>query len=169
MDVRVRWLLVEKPTSTAMIELLICLTIMGAMIFVAARGWQRARPRFDIVEAVGLMTGPRVAMTEYRAVTGTWPATNEQAAYQPGDASLQGRIGGVAIRDGGAVDFTLSGRTAVNVGKIVTIRAWKGPGEAGAPVAWLCGHARAANLVPDADDRTTLLDGQLPSPCRGAR
>ena len=168
MDVRVRWLLIDKPASTAMIELLVCLSVVGAMILVAARSWQHARPRFDVMDAVAIMTAPKLAMMEYRAVTGTWPASNQLAGYSSPEAMQWGRIGSVAIRDGGAVDFTLFGGAPVNSGKVVTIRAWQGPGAGAAPVAWLCGHARAAlPTTADSDDRTTLRDDELPSPCRG--
>jgi hypothetical protein len=168
MDVRVRWLLINKPTSTAMIELLVCLTVIGAMILVAARSWQHARPRFDVMDAVAIMTAPKIAMMEYRAVTGVWPASNQLAGYSSPEAMQSGRISGAAIRDGGAVDFTMSGGAPVNSGKVVTIRAWQGPGAGEAPVAWLCGHAHAAlPATAGSDDRTTLRDEELPSMCRG--
>jgi Tfp pilus assembly protein PilE len=167
MDVRVRWLLIDKPASTVMIELLVCLTIMGAMTLVAARSWQHASPRLDVMDAVAVMTGPKIAMMEYRAVTGAWPASNQLAGYTSTETAPWGRIGSMAIRDGGAVDFTLSGRAAVNVGKVVTIRAWEGPGAGAVPVAWLCGHARTGLLAAASDDRTSLRDEELPSPCRG--
>ena len=127
MDVRVRWLLIDKPASTVMIELLVCLTIIGAMTFGAARSWHRAWPRFDVMEAVDVMTAPKIAMMEYHAVTGTWPASNQLAGYSSPEATQGGRISSVVIRDGGAVDFTLSGRAAVNFGKVITIRAWEVP------------------------------------------
>jgi hypothetical protein len=138
---------------------------MGAMTFVAARSWQHAWPRIDVMEAVAVMAGPKIAMMEYRAVTGAWPASNQVAGYPSPEATQWSRIGSAAIRDG-AVDFTLSGHAAVNVGKVVTIRAWEGPDAGASPVAWLCGHARAALLAADSDDRTTLRDEELPSPCR---
>ena len=78
MDVRVRWSRMAKPASTTMLELLVCLCVIGAMIWVAARGMQRVQQRLYVMEAVSLMAGPKIAMMEYRAVNGIWPSSNER-------------------------------------------------------------------------------------------
>jgi type IV pilus assembly protein PilA len=168
MDVRVRWLQIERPTSTTMLELLVCLSVMGVMILAAVRGWHRASQHLDVMEAVSVMTGPKIAMMEYRAVTGIWPTSNERAARSAPEIVRGSRLSAEAIRDGGAVDFTLSDRVNINAGKVITFRAWQGPGVGDVPVAWLCGHARASWLAPASGDRTTLRDDELPSPCRAA-
>jgi type IV pilus assembly protein PilA len=166
MDVRVRWLQIERPTPTTMLELVVCLSVMGVMILVAVRSWHHAWQHLDVMEAVSVMSGPKTAMMEYRAVTGIWPTSNERAAYSLPEIALGSRLSAEVIRDGGAVDFTLSDRVNVNKGKVVTFRAWQGPGAGDVPVAWLCGHARAARLAAASDDRTTLRNDELPSPCR---
>jgi hypothetical protein len=106
MDVRVRWLQIERPTSTTMLELLVCLSVMGVMILAAVRSWHRAWQHLDVMEAVSVMTGPKIALMEYRAVTGIWPTSNERAAYSAPEIARGSRLSAEAIRDGGAVDRT---------------------------------------------------------------
>ena len=169
MDVRVRWLQFGRPPSTTMLELLISAAVVGAMICVAAHSWQHARPRLDLLDAASVMTGPRVAIMEFHAVTGTWPASNRRAGYFAGEFMQGGRLKGAEIRDGGAVDITLSDRVAAHAGKVVTFRGWQGSDAGDAPVAWLCGHAGAALLHPASADRTTLTEDELPSSCRARK
>ena len=63
MKAHIRWLRTEWPTSTTMLEIPIYLLL-------------------------SVMTGPRVTMMEYRAVTGAWPTSNSQAAFS--DAMFKG-------------------------------------------------------------------------------
>jgi type IV pilus assembly protein PilA len=166
MDVRESWLQIQEPTPTMMLELLICLVVAGVMIMATARTTRGIWQHVYVVEAISVMSGPRVAMMEYYAVTGVWPTSNEQAAFSAPETIKGGRLGAEEIRDGG-VDFAFSERANTLAGKIVTIRAWQGSGAGDLPVTWLCGHARAApTLNALSDDRTTLADGELPSPCR---
>jgi hypothetical protein len=95
---------------------------------------------------------------EFHAVTGAWPSSALVLPKSP--------AGSEEIREGGAVDFTLSARAGNAAGKIVTFRAWQNSGAADLPVAWLCGHARATPLIASGIDKTTLTDEELPSPCR---
>jgi type IV pilus assembly protein PilA len=168
MDTRVRWLRIAWPTTTTMLELPVCLAIMGAMALVAAHSFARMPQHLQVLEAVSLLTGPRVASMEYRAVTWAWPVSNEQAGYSAGSLFKQGRLPSILIREGGAVDFAFSGSAGDLAGKIMSVRAWEGS-DAGLPAVWRCGRASAAPLAAAALDRTTLSDDELPSPCRGRR
>jgi pilin len=165
MDTRVRWLQIRWPTSTTMLELPICLSVIGAMTLVAFHSFVRAQQHLQVLEAVSMAAGPAVKMMEYRAVTGTWPSSNEQSAYL--DASM-GRLQSVLIRQGGAVDLTFSSRAGDLAGKVISFRAWEGT-DAGLPLAWSCGHADVPLLLTAAADRTTLKDGELSSSCRSRR
>jgi type IV pilus assembly protein PilA len=166
MDVRVRWLRLQKPASTTMLELLVCLAVMGAMISVAAHSMHRVQQHLRVLEAVLLMSGPETAIMEYRAVTGLWPSSNEHAPFSSPHAEQESVLPTETLREGGTVDCTFSARANDIAGKVLTIRAWQGAGAGDVPVAWLCGRARAAPLIAAGDDRTTLGDDELPSPCR---
>lgn len=165
MDARVRRLQIEWPTATTMLELPIYLAIVGAMALAATHGFVHVQQGLNVLEVVSLATGPRVASMEYHAVTGAWPASNEQAGYSAGSLMTQGRLQSVLIREGGALDFMFSSGTGGLAGKVISVRAWEGP-EAGLPVAWLCGRARVPPLVAVSMDRTTPGDDELPLPCR---
>ena len=170
MDVRARMLRMQSPASTTLFELLVCLAIMGAMIGVAAHGTHRVMQHLDVMEAVNLMSGAEAALMEYRAVTGTWPSSSERRSYLA-TVDEKGSLAAVqAVRNGGAVDFTLAARAGSAAGKILTIRAWQSAGAGDLPIAWICGHGSAPTPMTAAgEDRTTLSDDELPSPCRKRR
>jgi hypothetical protein len=158
MDVRVRWLLLEKPAPSFIHELLVCLLVIGAMTLVAARAAPRILQHLHVLDAVYLSSTYISDLMEFRAVTGAWPSPALVLPKIP--------AGGEEITEGGALDFTLSARAGTAAGKIVTFRAWQSSGSADLPVAWLCGHARATPLIASGIDKTTLTDEELPSPCR---
>jgi Tfp pilus assembly protein PilE len=99
MDVRrVRWQQIEWPTATTMLELPVCLAVMGAMALVASHSFERVQQHLHVLEAVSIVTGPRVAMMEYHAVMGAWPESNAQAGYSAGSFAQAGRLQSVLIR-----------------------------------------------------------------------
>ena len=166
MDAPARWLRVEWPMTTMMLELLLASSIAGAMVLVAIQSNRHLQQRVQMLDGLSLGAGPKVAMMEYRAMTGMWPLSNEAAGYIAAPARGQGRVRSMSIRANGAVDITFSNYAAEMEGKILTLRAWQGL-DPGLPVAWSCGRSSAAPLTPHATDRTTLRDDQLLSPCRG--
>jgi hypothetical protein len=168
MDARVRWLQVRWPTTTTMLELPICLGIMGAMVLVAAHCFKRMQQHLHVLEAVSMAVGPTVSMMEYRAVSREWPASNELAGYFTERLTPGGRLESARIRDGGAVDLTFSSRAGDLGGKALTFRAWVGE-DAGLPVAWSCGHASVPPLTATTADLTTLKEDELSSTCRSRR
>jgi type II secretory pathway pseudopilin PulG len=165
LDTLARWRHIESLTLTAMLELPLCLAVMGAMLAVGAHSFVRAQQHVLVTEALTLMAGAKIAMLEYRAVTGDWPLSNEQAAYDP-HLAKDGRLSSVMLRAGGAADVTFSPRMPGLAGKVLTFRAWQVAAAADPVTSWPCGQARATPLVASSEDRTTLNDDELPSPCR---
>jgi hypothetical protein len=117
------------------------------------------------MEALFLTEGPKNSMMEYHAVTGVWPASNAEAAYDPRLAK-GARVGAIAIRPGGAVDVTFSTRIPEFAGKVLTIRAGQASAAGNLSTVWSCGHAEAKPFVASGEDKTTISDADLPSPCR---
>jgi len=153
-----------------MLEIPIYLLVVGAMGLVAVYSYVYAQRHLHVLEALSVMTGPRVTMMEYRAVTGTWPTSNHQAGFsdamfKENDRDLY-RVNSVQIREGGAIDVKFS-RGALKE-KVVSIRASEQPSP-GLPVEWTCAHARTLPGTMAATDRTTIFDNDLPSPCRAHR
>src|SRR5262249_50050421 len=170
MDTRIRWLRSEWPTSTTMLEIPIYLLVVGAMGLVAVHSYVYAQRHLHVMEALSVMTGPRVTMMEYRAVTGTWPTSNGQsgfsdAIFKENDHELY-RVNSVQIREGGAIEVKFS--RGVLKEKVVSVRASEQPGP-GLPVEWTCGRARTLPGTTATTDRTTITDNDLPSPCRAHR
>jgi len=150
-----------------MLEIPIYLLVLGAMGLVSVYSYVYAQRHLHVMEALSVMTGPRVTMMEYRAVTGAWPTSNSQAAFS--DAMFKGndndlyRVNSVQIREGGAIEVKFS-RGALK-DKIISIRGWDGPNP-GLPVEWTCGHALTLPGTTAATDQTTIMESDLPSPCR---
>ncbi len=165
MDARLRWMQVEWPTNTTMLELPICLAVMGAMALVATQGFVHLRRHLYALETISIVAGLKTDMMEYRAASGAWPTSNEQAGNSAESLLSNGRLSSVHIREGGAVDVTFSSRAGNAVGKVLSVRAWQGP-SSDQPVAWRCGHASVMLMDAAAADQTTLGDDELPSPCR---
>ena len=153
-----------------MLEIPIYLLVVGAMGLVAIYSYVYSQRHLQVLEALSVMTGPRVTMMEYRAVTGTWPTSNDQVGFS--DAMFKGddrdmyRVNSVQIREGGAIDVKFS-RGGLKE-KVVSIRASE-QASPGLPVEWTCGHARTLPGTEAATDRTTIIDYDLPSPCRDHR
>jgi type IV pilus assembly protein PilA len=166
MDVRVRWLLLEKPASSFMLELLACFLVIGAMTLTAALGVPRIAQHLYVLDAVFLSSAPITDMMESHAVTGAWPTSNARGPVSAAVIPARSLSGTEAIREGGAFDYTLFARGGTVSEKILTFRAWQNSGDSGLPVAWRCGHARAPPLIAAGSDKTTLTDDELPSPCR---
>jgi Pilin (bacterial filament) len=166
MEVRMNWSRLDGPESPALLEFLICLFVMGTMTWVAARGMHRIQQHLYVLDAVSRASASEVAMMEYRATHGVWPDSNDSLSVDAAQAHPGGRIDAETIRAGGAVDFRFSSRATEIAGKTVTFRAWQVSGTSDLPVVWSCGHARARPLTAVSEDRTTLDDRELPSPCR---
>jgi Pilin (bacterial filament) len=163
MEVRMHWSRLDGSESPALLEFLICLFVIGIMTWVAARSMHRIQQHLYVLEAVFLASASEIAMMEYRATEGVWPDSNESVSL---DSEQTHWIDAQAIRAGGAVDFRFSRRANEIAGKAVTFRAAQESGATDLPVVWLCGRARRGPLAAASEDRTTLDDPELPSPCR---
>jgi hypothetical protein len=150
-----------------MLEIPVYLLVAAAMGVVAVHGYVYTQRHLHVLEALSVMTGARTTMMEYRAVTGSWPASNSNAGFSyaifnGSDRDLY-RIKAVQIREGGAIDVRLSQGSSKD--QVVSIRAWEEAGP-GLPVGWMCAHAPAPPGTTAATDQTTMTDDDLPSPCR---
>jgi hypothetical protein len=162
--VRTRWLRAARLTTTTLLEIFVSLTVMAVCIPVAVRSFLDAKTHMAVIQGVFLAQDAKVAMIEYRAVVGDWPACNSAAGYD--DPRLHSnRYGTAGIRAGGAVDFRFPHDGTVLADRVVSIRAWQGPDSA-SPTSWLCAHAGSRVLTAASADRTTVRDRDLPSSCR---
>jgi type IV pilus assembly protein PilA len=164
MDARKLWRHTGWPLNTIAIEVPVCLLVMGLLVSVAFSGYPRTQRHLQVLHALSLMQGARVAAMEYRAVSGTWPDSNAQAGLSDSPVRTGlGPVNSILLRPGGAVDVGFF--RAPLKGGLVSFRAWTIPG-AGLPVTWTCARAPSAPGRLAAEDRTNLADPELPSPCR---
>lgn len=159
------WLQVDRPPGATLLEIPICLLVVLVMASIAVSTFATVRRHLAALDAVAVASGTRVSMTEYRAVTGRWPASNREAGIVEATAEYigSGRVRGIAVRPDGAVDvgFGRDGTTD----RIVSLRAWEGA-SAESPVGWVCADSAAPRGTMLAPDHTTMTAADLPSPCR---
>lgn len=165
MDVRARRLEVERRSADTMIELPICLFLIAMLTVVALQGFAQARIRLRSLDAILLSQGPVLAASVYRANTGRWPASNEEAGYPAQPVELPTRLESVRIRAGGAADFVFSGKERALAGRTLSFRAWQASDPA-TPIVWRCGRSRAPAPLVGAQDQTTVAARDLLSACR---
>ena len=109
------------------------------------RAW---RQHLQVFEIVSFVSGAKIGMMEYHAVTGNWPASNGEMGVGSLTSLIQeGGPPSAIIRGGGAMDITMSDRKNGLNGKALTIRAWQGS-DSDTPVAWMCGHAKSSVSSP---------------------
>jgi type II secretory pathway pseudopilin PulG len=169
MDARVRWLRASWPTSTTLLEMPVYFIVVGLMSAVAVVSYVYAQRHLRVMEAMSLASAAETMAMEYRAVTGEWPDSNEQAgssARRLGSQKDDYQEDSVALRHGGAIDVVI-GRESLR-GGIVSMRAWT-TATAGTPVAWMCGRAVSPIGAATAPDRTTVSGENMLSTCRAPR
>src|SRR5258706_688339 len=155
----------DWPSVTTIIELPVCLLVIGALSLVGVNGFLTTRHRLQGVEAILLAGRPIAAMTEYHAVTGVWPASNEQASYVLTGGESGRRVQTIGIRAGGAADVTFSDLAGALARRRISFRAWQSA-DAALPIVWRCGRAPAPAGFEAAPDGTTVAASDLPSACR---
>jgi hypothetical protein len=92
MDVRVRWLLLERPMPWFMLEFLVCSLVIGAMTLAAARTIPRIMQHVRVLETVALVSAAITSTMEYRAVTGAWPDGSARASMSSALSPASGLV-----------------------------------------------------------------------------
>lgn len=130
-----------RQQGFTIIELMIVVTIVGMLAAVAIPVYQSYVTRAMATEALVLARRAQLAVEEYFARTGEWPADN--AALQLGEPrQLGGRyVRSVAVADGTVV--ATFGETTL-LGQTVTLR----PARAGGGLAWSCRTTLPPHLRP---------------------
>ena len=104
--------------------MLVAAALVGAAtLWIAYAAQCRYTTRAQVSEGLNLSAGPKVAVAEYHAAHGRFPATNADADI---DDSIQGRfVSDVRVSPGGMIQVTYGGHEANEAiaGKVLTLRA----------------------------------------------
>lgn len=165
MDARARRMQSERRSLDTLIELPICLLVIGFLAVVALDSFAGLRLHLRGMSPITLSKAPTIAATEYRASTGRWPSSNEEAGFPPPSFELASRLQTVSIRGDGAVDYVFSDAVPALANRTLSFRAWQSS-DPSAPIVWRCGRSRAPAPMLAGQDLTTVADRNLLLACR---
>ena len=157
--------------------------VVGVLLLMALARYRAALTHAALVEVFALTSVARVAWVEQWAVTGGMPVSGGALRSPAPRLTLQSLPGirrnpesGVSryvqsvdeTAEDGQIVFQLRGVKRPSSSLFVQFRPAFGPGEAPATFLWLCGRAAVPEgFLRVGEDRTTLSNDDLPSPCRG--
>src|SRR5271169_6529319 len=70
---RIRWLRIQWPTLTTLLEIPVVLLVIFFVLGVSFRSLSHMWSSLSALEAVSEVPGAEIAMMEHRAVVGEWP------------------------------------------------------------------------------------------------
>jgi type IV pilus assembly protein PilA len=147
---------------------MIVIAIIGILAALAIPAYQDYLVRTQASEGLAMASAAKVAVAEFRANRGVWPADNIEAGIGS-SAAIQGKYvqsitvaqGGIDVLYGNQANAKLA-TTHVGLTPGVSPNedvVWK-CGNAGPPSAWVGGTTSATEAS------TTTLNKYLPAPCR---
>jgi type IV pilus assembly protein PilA len=155
-----------------LIELMIVVAIIGILAAIAIPAYQDYTIRSQVTEGATLADGVKVAVQDYYAQHGTWPATlqgTDAAAGLNYTGAVSGQyVSNLTIANTGAITALYGNRANAKIaGSALTIyAALDGAGD----VVWICGAQvlpANATSVGGTAALTTVLPKYLPRNCQG--
>jgi len=152
-----------------LIELMIVVAIIGILAAIAIPAYQDYVIRSQVSEGLAMAAASKVAVAEFYANRGTWPATNLEAGIGL-ESQIQGKyVSGINITGGG---ITVSYGNDVN-DNITSATIGLTPGASlNGDVVWACGNSTfpsgASILTSGVTPGVTaaLANKYMPSSCR---
>jgi len=159
----------HQPNGFTLIELMIVIAIIGILAVIAVPAYQNYTIRAQVTEGLNLAIDIKVALGEYYAETGAFPAADVTTAPPTGlgfPAAPAGVYSTADLLAGGVIQITYNGprTSALLTGNIVAIRAGTNAND---DLLWTCGNAAPAGTVLSANPTSPGMNAEwLPAPCR---
>lgn len=161
-----------------LVELMLVVGIIGILAAVALPAYGEYTTRARVAEALDLGQAAQKPVAEFYARWGVMPANNAQAGL-PEARRLQGRfVDGIEVLPGGVLVISLNARTMAGKSGSdkapfhLVLRPATKPGDALAPLAWVCqfGEGLEGLQVADMPAAATnpMASRYLPAACRKA-
>ena len=147
-----------------LIELMIVVAIIGILAAIALPAYQDYTIRSQVSEGPTLSEGIKLAVAEYYATNGSWPADNLAIGYT---STVSGSYVTSIVNTGGGIAITYGNKSNAKVNaKTLNITAGA---NANGDIAWLCGSTASnapAGFTMGTIGATSVDTKYLPSSCR---
>ena len=150
-----------------LIELMVVVAIIAILAMLAVPSMTQRIARDQIVEAMKLADIAKAPIVASWAATRTLPADNAAAGLPAADKIVGNQVSSVVV-EGGAIHVTFGNRANSAIqGKTLSLRPAVVDDAPIVPIAWVCGHAAAANkMSAKGANRTTVPVELLPLNCK---
>ncbi|MFG0612552.1 pilin [Delftia tsuruhatensis] len=133
-----------------LIELMIVLAIFGVLAAIALPNYQNYASRARVTEALNLMAGAKISVTEYRLSRNSWPSNNTDVGLAQPTSIKGSSVQSVQVN--GSVITAIMRSLAVPGGGVVVLKG----SNTGDSMTWRCNPSVG----------TTIQTIFLPSECR---
>ena len=157
-----------------LIELMIVVAIIGILASVALPAYQDYTIRAQLAESLTMASSLKVAVADYFAASGAFPATNQAAICGDGGGACSGSaatdnkgnyVTGIAVAADGVLNVTLGNKANAAIAtRVLSLR----PGlDTASNISWICGKANIPSGVTVAGtDATTVSPKYLSNACK---
>jgi type IV pilus assembly protein PilA len=158
-----------KKMGFTLIELMAVVAVIAILAMIAVPSIQDRIVREQIVEAMKLTEIAKAPIAASWALAHTLPADNAAAGLPVADKIVSNLVSSLVV-ESGAIQVTFGNQANAAIkGKTLTLRAAVVEDTPLVPVAWVCGHAVAAEkMTVKGVDRTNVANNFLPRNCKVA-
>jgi len=150
------------------IEMMIVIAVIGILALMAVPSLEDAAMRRQVKEALALTDVVKGGVQAAYTLTGEMPADNKAAGAPDADKIVNTLVKEVRVEQGAITVAFGNNAHRKLVDKHVTLLPAVVPGEPRVPIAWLCHNVNVPqNMQVRGQDRTDILDSNLPLECRG--
>lgn len=152
-----------------LIEVVVVMAVLAILALMAAPNLTDRVVRKQVTETLEHVAFARQAVATKHALTGTFPADNEEAGLPPADRIVGTFLSSVTVDDGVLHLVFGNGANGALAGKRLSLRPAAVPDYPQVPVVWVCaGAAVPDKMEVQGTDATDIPALHLPPGCRPA-
>ena len=150
-----------------LIEVVVVMAVIAILALMAVPNLTDRTVRQQVAATLEHVQFARQAVADRHALTGTFPADNEEALLPPADRIVGSFLSSVTVRDG-VLDLVFgNGANSKLAGKRLSLRPAAVPDYPQVPVVWICAGASVPDkMEAHGEDTTDVPALYLPPSCR---